>query len=340
MEIGALDHFPLEQGTRYRARLDLHGLYSFAGRGDVEDKLKEKGFSNVIVRKASELPSDWTDRAKADWYLEGTWSKPSVTANLQDDSNAEWLAAWKYQPEAAKPSIPIIKPPTGNNPDVVARENLLKAWPKYGPLPSLAELQITQAVGRLETFYGLADPFKGSNNWGAIHTSANDPDSFAGKDSDPLAGKDYETRFKKYATPEDGALGLIKVTHKTDAERRAFATGSIDNVAEAMYDASYYGVGFRKATPTERAKLILNYTKALANGVAAIAVANKEKVEAFRSGEAEGKLITKSNWENDKIAAVSTLALGTLLPIGAMIFKSKRLEPWHDERTQSVRISF
>jgi hypothetical protein len=80
-----------------------------------------------------------------------------------------------------------------------------------------------------------------------------------------------------------------------------------------MYDAGYYqgfGGTSKDSKEVKRAIRILNYVKWLTPAVSAIAASMKEPVAAYRSGEAEGLLVTKGDYENDKINAFSTLALG------------------------------
>jgi hypothetical protein len=89
----------------------------------------------------------------------------------------------------------------------------------FGRDASTPELQCLQAVAWLESSYG--DGWKpagaGSNNYGAIQAGSgwNGP-TFLYTDTSPQpdgSSKPYVTKFRKYATPIEGAIDLVKVVY-------------------------------------------------------------------------------------------------------------------------------
>lgn len=118
--------------------------------------------------------------------------------------------------------------------------------------PTLAELQMVQAVAAAETNYGKGwkGAGVGSNNWGAIQCckpkdGVCPPNSFLYEDTHPLpdgTNEKYQICFKSYATPEDGAADLIYhiFVKRRSAVLPAVASGSLWGFSEAMYNTGYY----------------------------------------------------------------------------------------------------
>lgn len=109
-----------------------------------------------------------------------------------------------------------------------------------------------RCVAKHETQYGAgwdakhnpprAERGAGSNNWGAITTTSKDPgDSFAHGDSrfNPQTGKveQYQTRFAKHATPEQGARALALQLLFVGAD---VSRGRRENVAAALRNRSLF----------------------------------------------------------------------------------------------------
>lgn len=163
-----------------------------------------------------------------------------------------------------------------------ARNVIIAAFQKVmGRQPTEGEIQATQAVAHLESYYGRGwkGEGQGSNNWGAIQCvgTCNDSNSFEYKDSNPQQDgtqKWYTTRFRKYPTPEAGAADLIKTLflNKTknykegdntrtrgDLLLDAANNGDVGAFSTALYETSYYGgTGKDKETRVQRHMQAMN----------------------------------------------------------------------------------
>ena len=143
------------------------------------------------------------------------------------------------------------------------RDTLLNVWPEMlaeaaqskhelvrqlAAMPmNLSELQITQAQAHLESNYGLAqyknnsvDPpiFSGViNNWGAVQAGKPpcDPSqSFEASDSGEAGA--YTACYRKYPTPEAGAIGMLReMTIRRPTSWALMKTGDIDAWATQMH---------------------------------------------------------------------------------------------------------
>lgn len=152
------------------------------------------------------------------------------------------------------------------SPDQYARGIMIQAWKDlYGREPTLAERQLSQAVGRLETYYGRAGQFKGSHNWGAVqHSRPKDgqcpPGSFLGRDSmDGTKKTEYAICERSYGSDLEGATHMLKILSRTPQEKEALQSGSAGALARAMKAAGYYGIS------------AANYQKAIFNNAKDIA---------------------------------------------------------------------
>ena len=154
------------------------------------------------------------------------------------------------------------------------KQALIEAWSRSGLGPmTQSQLYAAMAVACLETWYGEGwtkacggtGAMIGSNNWGAIQTSlppCEDGYSRLCIDTHPNddgSSTKYESCFREYPTPADGALGLLGTLYgKRPKVLEAAKRGNMQAVAQAMHDSKYYE-GFGK-TVQER---IDNYAKAL-----------------------------------------------------------------------------
>lgn len=154
--------------------------------------------------------------------------------------------------------------------------------------PTLEELQILGAIADLESNYGRgwSGPMQGSNNWGAITCPGYDPDTGTcpagcspNKDSSPYSGE-YVTCFRRWASPADGAAGLISFIYKWPEVQAAIKSGNIDEVSWTMRQRSYF-LGF-KTDPREAAR---DHAGALDKRVGEIVSAMGEEQKAWRKGE-------------------------------------------------------
>lgn len=137
-----------------------------------------------------------------------------------------------------------------------ARAVLVKAWPTVFPgrAPTLAELQIAQALAAFDGAYG-GGRLEGTNNWGAVHQGfPKDGECPPGgrlfDDFDAKTQKRYPVCFKVYPSPEAGAADVLRQMYVARAtvaqyvrERRDLQT-----ITRALFRAHYFG-GFRKDDP-------------------------------------------------------------------------------------------
>jgi len=176
--------------------------------------------------------------------------------------------------------------------DLFGRQALSEAWHQvFGEFPSLAEIQLAQAVARGESNYGQAS-FKNLqtgesqviNNWGAVQSGRPPcgPDGFEATDHH-ADGSPYQACFRRYATAAEGAAHFLKVLclqHGRDSAptdvREALASGNVDAVAHRMHESGYFELAEEK------------YANAIWRNVQAIAQNLGEPLAAFR-GDPEGE---------------------------------------------------
>ncbi len=193
--------------------------------------------------------------------------------------------------------------------------------------PSLEMLQTIGAIADLESSYGRgwSGPMAGSNNWGAItcpgynkETGTCPPGCSPNKDSSPYSGE-YVTCFRRYASPADGAAGIINLLSKWPEVIAAIESGNLDEVSWTMRERNYY-LG-RKTDHREAAR---EHAGALEKRTKEIAEAMGEPLRAWRKGE---------DWKpgddgGSSTNLASTLAKGAvvvtfLAAVSAWIFRRK-----------------
>lgn len=195
-----------------------------------------------------------------------------------------------------------------------------------GEEPSLAELQILGAIADLESNYGRgwSGPMSGSNNWGAI-TCGKNPDESGqcppgcspNKDSSPYSGE-YVTCFRRWATPEEGAAGLVKLIYKWPEVVEAIQAGDIDETSWRMRQRSYY-----LGTDPDPRKAADKHASTVDARVEQIVEALGEPRVARRGGPASGGDNVASS-TGSKIAkgALLLAGLAALFQVGRRIGKS------------------
>lgn len=116
-----------------------------------------------------------------------------------------------------------------------------------GVAPTLGALQLIQANGHLEGYYGLASKpatWKGSNNWGAVRAKATATDGQCPEGSFPANDQNPEGTvpvcFKKYETPLDGCVDMLRIMTRTNDEKKALLAGDLEGLCAAMREARYY----------------------------------------------------------------------------------------------------
>ncbi len=142
----------------------------------------------------------------------------------------------------------------------------------YGWEPTRPIAQCAQAVAFLETGYGdgwsAAIPgADDSNNMGAITAGSSwSGDTFEHRDSYPNdkgENVSYSTKFRRYATPQDGMTDLIRIVYlKRAAVLAAAKRGDTLGFSTELYRSRYY-LGFGK-TDAER---IGNHHKAVSSAI-------------------------------------------------------------------------
>ncbi len=151
----------------------------------------------------------------------------------------------------------------------------------FGRDATLPELQCLQAVASLESAYGTGwkPPGNGSHNYGAIQAGSSwSGPTFGYTDTRPNAdgtSTPYVTKFRKYATPIDGAIDLVKVVYvNRGRDRLALAPagkGDTLGFSRGLHASGYYE-GFGK-TVEDR---IANHHKAVVASIRAQALALHE----------------------------------------------------------------
>lgn len=177
-----------------------------------------------------------------------------------------------------------------------ARAVVLRAWQKLypgaePPPPLLA--QAMQSIGLFEGTYGepgRPPQWRGSNNWGAVHSSDKPPcvpgQSFLFEDANsPVNAAKTPQCFKVYPTPEDGAADAARNFLRTEEERAAFASGDADRMALAMFDARYFLGENRDPDPAvRRQKNAASYASGIARAAERIAKGVGEPLFVTRKG--------------------------------------------------------
>jgi hypothetical protein len=92
------DPSTLQQGQRYRAKLELTGFQSLASAPMIAQQFQTLGFTNPIVyMDASQLPADWpalttTNATANSRFIEATWSQPTNTIPRPPQIQLAWPA--------------------------------------------------------------------------------------------------------------------------------------------------------------------------------------------------------------------------------------------------------
>jgi peptidoglycan hydrolase-like protein with peptidoglycan-binding domain len=110
------------------------------------------------------------------------------------------------------------------------------------PAISEAERQYLVTVARGEGFYGKgwgSDPARGagSNNWGAVQGKG-DAGSFQHIDHH-ADGTAYTTAFKRYGSPEKGAVDMARILLKANVAA-ALRAGDLEGAVKAQHSNGYF----------------------------------------------------------------------------------------------------
>jgi hypothetical protein len=164
--------------------------------------------------------------------------------------------------------------------DNEARGVLIEAFELKGIRPTLAELQAVQAIARFEGGYGggWRGAGVGSNNWGAIqcgHYAPCKAGCFQNVDTH-ASGEAYQGCFRIYATPAEGAAGLIHELYRREGVPEAMRAGDATRIADRMRATGYF-----EAPATK-------YALAIENNAADIARSLQEGVQVRRGGVSTG----------------------------------------------------
>lgn len=145
--------------------------------------------------------------------------------------------------------------------DSFGREHLLAAWEsRFGRSPELHEVQVVQAVARLESGYGRGT-YKNRvtgesavlNNWGATqcgHGPPCGPNCFEVTDTH-ADGTPYNWCYHRFDTPAEGArhwLGILQniVNRSSLGWEGALATRSSDAFVRCMKEGRYFEAKLEK----------------------------------------------------------------------------------------------
>lgn len=173
---------------------------------------------------------------------------------------------------------------------LLLREAFRSVFSREATIP---EAQCLQAIASLESAYGQGwkPPGNGSHNFGAIQagSSWNGP-TFQYTDTTPQpdgSSKPYVTRFRKYATPIEGAIDLVKVVfinRGRDKQVLPPATaGNTHGFSAGLYATGYYE-GFGKDGPdpgdSPREERIANHHKQVVASIRAQALVLSEPLPA------------------------------------------------------------
>lgn len=134
------------------------------------------------------------------------------------------------------------------NRDLQARIVLERVWRATYGVPTPQALQAAQAIAHLESGAGYGAEgtsdglWAGTNNWGAIKCQGRPPcdeNCFEHVDSDEH-GQVGMYCFRKYATPDEGARGLLHELLRRPAVRTVINSGSAQAIANAMHQPPAY----------------------------------------------------------------------------------------------------
>lgn len=188
-----------------------------------------------------------------------------------------------------------------------ARAILVQAWRHESRTPpTLAELQATQAIARVETYYGQwwKGAGVGSHNWGGVRCSKRTNNgTMIGAGA---CGVDcFEVRvrgrapmcYQRYPDDVAGARALIRAVHMNKPRvAEAMRAGSADLVVEALRKAGY------KTRPDYAAKLV--------DACKSIAEAFGERCALKRTKSSTAKKIAKGAGVVATVAGIAAWALG------------------------------
>ena len=92
------DPTTLQQGQRYRAKLELSGFESLASASMIAQQFQTLGFSNpTVYMDVSQLPSDWptltaVNAGPNSRFVEGIWGRPTATIPRPPQIQLAWPA--------------------------------------------------------------------------------------------------------------------------------------------------------------------------------------------------------------------------------------------------------
>jgi hypothetical protein len=324
---------PVVRGGRYRAVVVLALPASFAGASSIGEKLRGLGFTDVHVYSKDELPADWPADQRSDpgsgflskvVYIEATWAESDAAIDRNQSSlvgvHAVWRADVPAAPRPAPPPPPIVQ---SGNVDQRARLTLLRVWESVtGDPPTLAALQVVQAIGRHEGFYGEASKppeWKGSHNWGAVQCGHGLPcanDCFEASDSHE-DGQRYRACFKRYPSDDAGAADLVRlVTGSRPSVKKWLASGNLDAVAFEMHRTHYH-----ETLPDRYAAALLSNAEAMTKALPEKLVVSRGGLPpelVARAGKKSGA--AKASGTGGGVFAVALAAVG-LVVIGAVMMR-------------------
>lgn len=174
------------------------------------------------------------------------------------------------------------------------------------------ELQCLQAVAKLESSYGdgWKPPGNGSNNYGAIQAGSSwSGATFQYTDTSPQpdgSNKSYVTKFRKYPTPIDGAIDLVKVVYQNRGRDKLALVpagkGDTLGFSRGLHASGYYE-GFGK-TVDDR---IANHHKAVANAIYEMADALHESLPADLASKPRPRPTLKLGARGESVAELQRL---------------------------------
>jgi hypothetical protein len=88
----------LQQGQRYRAKLELSGFETMASAPMIANQFQTLGFSNpTVYMSVAELPSDWptltaVNAGPNSRFIEATWNQPTATIPRPPQIQLAWPA--------------------------------------------------------------------------------------------------------------------------------------------------------------------------------------------------------------------------------------------------------
>jgi hypothetical protein len=216
--------------------------------------------------------------------------------------------------------------------DVWAKNVLIAAYiDVLNELPTPQAIQIIQAVGRVEGYYGWASKppqWAGNHNWGAITCKC--PCGFQATDGYLVDGKwtPYTTCFASRSTNLDGARHLIEVLiDKRPAVKAVINDANITTFARAMRDTTYFcrttGKGkdgkpsCAAATDTQKQADADRYAIALDKACDAIGKKQGTGKLNFIAGQRPPTETPESKEPSQTYSQAGTIAAITLVGVGA-----------------------